>query len=86
MPAGARQKLSHLCLQNEPYDGEDGSDGTMTMGLSIRIPYRFRSKDKAYVLFHNGKAYRLSYLNSCFYLIHLGFFVNFKIHYYNYIL
>ena len=76
MLAGARQKLRHYFLQDyEPYD-EDGSDGTMTMGLSIRIPYGFRSKDKAYVLFHNGKAYRLLCLDACFRLLSLMFFLS----------
>ncbi|MCQ6281993.1 hypothetical protein [Bacillus sp. EB600] len=76
LPAGERQKLGHLGFQdNEPYDeddGEDGSDGTMTMGLSIRIQYGFR-KDMAYILFHNADTYRLLCRD---HLLSLRFFAN----------
>jgi hypothetical protein len=53
-------------FDNSGDDGEDGSDDSM---MGIRIPYGFRSKDMAYILFHNDKVYRLSCLDSCFHLL-----------------
>ena len=60
-----RQKLRLAYDDNE--DGDD--DGIQFHKKGIRIPNGFRSKDMAYSLFHNDKAYRLSYLNSCFHLL-----------------
>jgi hypothetical protein len=82
-----RQKLGHLRLQdNEPYDEDVGEDGSEYGMMGIRIPYGFRSKDMAYVLFHNGKAYMFSYLNSYFSPALFRIFVNFEISHHHYIL
>jgi hypothetical protein len=76
VPLGVRQ------IQDDyPYDGEDeymffldygednNEDGSDDSMMGIRIPYEFRKKDMAYILFHNDDIYSLLFLDSCFHLL-----------------